>query len=97
MIVVRRVVKRKDQASFGFPNPFGRISEVNREAEYTRKSLQKDLDRAKSQGKNIRDPSILASIMQPTANKMKRRSGKVAYTRTRRTKNGKVVTEVVRR
>ena len=97
MIIVRRVVRSKQQASFGFPNPFNRISEVNREAEYARKSLQKDLDRAKSQGKNIRDPNILASIMQPTANKMKRRSGKAAYTRTRRTKNGKVVTEVVRR
>lgn len=44
MIIVRRIVKRKTNASFGFPNPFERFTEVNRGAKYNQRELQKALN-----------------------------------------------------
>jgi len=96
MIIIRRIKHTKQQASFGFPNPFTRIQEVNRESGYAQRMLQKDLNKAKSQGKNLRDPTVLKQVMQPTAQRMKARTGKISI-RNRRTKGGKIVTERVRR
>ena len=97
MIIVRRVVKRKTNASFGFPNPFERFNEVNRGAKYNQRELQKALNQAKSQGKNLRDPKVLASVMKPVAQKVGKHPGGSVFTRRRKTKKGKTIVEQVRR
>lgn len=97
MIIVRRVVKRKTNALFGFPNPFERFNQVNKGAKYSQKELQKALDKAKAQGKNIQDPKILASVMKPVAQKIEKHPGGSVFTRRRKTKKGKTIVEQVRR
>ena len=51
MIIIRRI-RSHSFAQFGF-NPFGRIERVNKGAERQRVTLQKALDSAKSEGKNL--------------------------------------------
>ena len=97
MIIVRRVVKRKTNASFGFPNPFERFTEVNRGAKYNQRELQKALNQAKSQGKNLRDPKVLVSVMKPVAQKVGKHPGGSVFIRRRKTKKGKTIVEQVRR
>lgn len=97
MIVIRCIVKRKTNASFGFPNPFERFTEVNRGAKYNQRELQKALNQAKSQGKNVRDPKVLAAIMKPVAQKTGKHPGGSVFTRRRKTKKGKTIVEQVRR
>ena len=97
MIIVRRVVKRKTNASFGFPNPFERFTEVNRGVKYNQKELQKALNQAKSQGKNLRDPKVLVSVMKPVSQKVGKHPGGSVFTRRRKTKKGKTIVEQVRR
>ena len=97
MIIVRRVVKRKTNASFGFPNPFERFTEVNRGAKYNQRELQKALNQAKSQGKNLRDPKVLTSVMKPVAQKVGKHPGGSVFTRRRKTKKGKTIVEQVKR
>lgn len=95
MIIVRRV-RSSSFAQFGF-NPFGRIDRVNKGAERQRKTLQKALNSAKSEGKNLRDPNVLRQVILPVAQANKGRTGGSAFTRRRKTKNGKVIVEQVRR
>ena len=95
MIIIRRI-RSPSFAQFGF-NPFGRVERVNKGAERQRKTLQKALDSAKSEGKNLRDPSVLRQVMLPVAQANKGRTGGSAFTRRRKTKNGKVIVEQVRR
>ena len=97
MIVIRCIVKRKTNASFGFPNPFERFTEVNRGAKYNQKELQKALNQAKSQGKNLRDPKVLVSVMKPVAQKVGKHPGGSVFTRRRKTKKGKTIVEQVKR
>lgn len=97
MIVIRCIVKRKTNALFGFPNPFERFTEVNRGAKYNQRELQKALNQAKSQGKNVRDPKVLAAIMKPVAQKAGKHPGGSIFTRRRKTKKGKTIVEQVRR
>ena len=97
MIIVRRIVKRETNASFGFPNPFERFTEVNRGARYNQRELQKALNQAKSQGKNLRDPTVLQEIMKPVAQKTGKHPGGSIFTRRRKTKKGKTIVEQVRR
>ena len=95
MIIIRRI-RSPSFAQFSF-NPFGRIERVNKGAERQRVTLQKALDSAKSEGKNLRDPNVLRQVMLPVAQANKGRTGGSAFTRRRRTKNGKVIVEQVRR
>lgn len=95
MIIIRRI-RSPSLAQFGF-NPFGRIDRVNQGAERQRKTLQKALDSAKSEGKNLRDPNVLKQIMLPVAKANKGRTGGSAFIRKRRSKNGKQIVERVRR
>lgn len=97
MIVVRKIIKNKSSANFGFPNPFARIQEVDRGAEYQRKNLQIALNKAKAKGKNLRDPTVLQEIMKPVAQKAGKHPGGSIFTRRRKTKKGKIVVEQVRR
>ena len=97
MIIVRKIIKNKSSANFGFPNPFARIQEVDRGAEYQRKNLQIALNKAKAEGKNVRDPKVLAAIMKPVAQKTGKHPGGSIFTRRRKTKKGKTVIEQVRR
>ena len=95
MIIIRRI-RSHSFAQFGF-NPFGRIERVNKGAERQRVTLQKALDSAKSEGKNLRDPNVLRQVMLPVAQANKGRTGGSAFTRRRRTKKGKIIIERVNR
>lgn len=95
MIIIRRI-RSPSFAQFGF-NPFGRIERVNKGAERQRVTLQKALDSAKSEGKNLRDPNVLRQVMLPVAQANKGRTGGSAFTRRRKTKKGKIIIEMVNR
>lgn len=79
------------------PNPFERFTEVNRGAKYNQRELQKALNQAKSQGKNLRDPKVLVSVMKPVAQKVGKHPGGSFFTRRRKTKKGKTIVEQVKR